>query len=227
MRIKDWSKYQHFKNRTPPWIKLYRDILDDPDWHELSAGASKTLVMLWLVASEDKRGDGNLPCLKKLSFRLRISEGKLTEHLQELKHYLLHDDITMISERYHGDAPEREESRVERETEGEEILKSGQKKPDNAAPYKKIISFLNETASTSFKDSSKTTQRHIKARINEGFTFDDFKTVIKAKFDEWSIEPEMVQYIRPQTLFGTKFESYLQAANEKPQYGGKRGSWNK
>ena len=34
-RIKGWVKFQHFKDRRPPWIKLYRDILEDPDWHDL------------------------------------------------------------------------------------------------------------------------------------------------------------------------------------------------
>ena len=51
----------------------------------------------------------------------------------------------------------------------------------------------------------------------EGFTLDDFKTVIKAKNFEWCNNPDMEQYIRPQTIFGTKFESYLQAAKERSQ----------
>lgn len=52
------------------------------------------------------------------------------------------------------------------------------------------------------------------ARKNEGFTLDDFKTVIAKKAAEWGKEPEKGQkdmrpYLRPETLFGTKFESYL------------------
>jgi hypothetical protein len=52
-RVKNWKKFQHFKDRSPPWIKLYRDLLDDPDWHELSGDEAKALVMIWLVASEN------------------------------------------------------------------------------------------------------------------------------------------------------------------------------
>ena len=51
MKIKNWSQFQHFKDRRPPWIKLYRDILDDIEWHELDAKSAKVLVMLWLIAS--------------------------------------------------------------------------------------------------------------------------------------------------------------------------------
>lgn len=108
MKIKNWSEFQHFKDRTPPWIKLYRYLLDDPDWHALSGDEAKTLIMLWLIASEDKDMDGKLPPLKNIAFRLRISETKLKQELTKLSHWLICDDINMISERYQHDTPETE-----------------------------------------------------------------------------------------------------------------------
>lgn len=122
MKVKNWQEFQHFKNRTPPWIKLYRYLLDDPEWHNLSDKAAKTLVMIWLVASEDKKQNGNLPCLKKLSFRLRMKEDVLDKQLQELSHFLILDDIKMISGRYQDDINmihqrRGEERRKETETE--------------------------------------------------------------------------------------------------------------
>jgi hypothetical protein len=105
MKIKNWKKFQHFKDRRPPWIKLYRELLDDLDWHSLDADASKVLVMLWLIASED---DGNLPELKKLAFRLRMTEKALKPVLASLSHWLDQDDIKMISRGYQEDAPETE-----------------------------------------------------------------------------------------------------------------------
>src|SRR5690606_23748228 len=79
IRIRNWSKHQHFKDRTPPWIKLYRDILDDPDWHAMSGDDAKLLVGLWLVASEDESRTGTLPACRRLAFRLRISEAQLNQ----------------------------------------------------------------------------------------------------------------------------------------------------
>lgn len=116
LRIKNWEKFQHFKDRTPPWIKLYREILDDPDWHDLDGNTSKVLVSLWLVASEDKDCKGALPDTRKLAFRLRIKESELNQALAKLDHWLEQDDINVISDRYQSDAPERE---TEGETEGE------------------------------------------------------------------------------------------------------------
>ena len=116
MKIKNWSKFQHFKDRRPPWVKLYRDLLDDPDWHELDAEAAKILVSLWLLASEDEDQEGKLPDVKRIAFRLRIPVNKVNQALTKLEHWLYHDDINAISERYQLDAPETEtESYTERE----------------------------------------------------------------------------------------------------------------
>lgn len=112
MKIKNWSKFQHFKDRRPPWIKLYRDILDDIEWHELDARASKVLVMCWLIASEY---DGNLPDTKTLAFRLRMSEKDTKDCVSKLSHWLDQDDIAVISDVYQHDPLE-----TERETEKEE-----------------------------------------------------------------------------------------------------------
>src|SRR5690625_3706957 len=131
IRIRNWSKHQHFKDRTPPWIKLYREILDDPDWHELSGDDAKLLVGLWLVASEDETRTGALPDPRKLAFRIRISEDELNQRLTRLSPWLERDDIAAISSRYQGDAPETE-TEAERETEEELESPNGDLSP--AAP---------------------------------------------------------------------------------------------
>lgn len=74
--------------------------------------------------------------------------------------------------------------------------------------FKEIISYLNEKAGTKYRASGSKTQRLIKARFNDGFNDEDFKKVINIKVAEWS-GTDMAKYLRPETLFGTKFESYL------------------
>lgn len=92
--VKNWHKFQHFKDRRPPWIKLYRDILDDMEWHELDGESAKALVMLWLIASEY---EGTLPEVKVLAFRLRCSEADVTRHISALEKWLERSDIAPIS----------------------------------------------------------------------------------------------------------------------------------
>lgn len=85
---------------------------------------------------------------------------------------------------------------------------------------KRIVSYLNSVAGTNFRHQSKATQASVNARLNEGYTYDDFVVVIDKKHAQWSKDSRMAPYIRPQTLFGTKFEAYL---NEKASAGGGGG----
>ena len=130
MRIKNWTKFQHFKDRRPPWVKLYRDILDDLEWHELDPLAAKVLVMLWLIASED---DGRIPDTKTLAFRLRLTEIKTKEILIKLSHWLEQDDINPISNGYQVDGTETETER-ETEVEKEKEKETKAKAPEGVSP---------------------------------------------------------------------------------------------
>lgn len=72
-----------------------------------------------------------------------------------------------------------------------------------------IVEYLNEKTGKSYKVNSKETVKLIKARMKEGFTVEDFKTVIDKKTRSWLKDPKMNDYLRPQTLFSNKFEGYL------------------
>ena len=216
LKIKNWSNYQHYKTRNPPWIRLHKGIIDDPDWHELDGASAKVLVMLWLIASEDKSMEGGLPCTRKLAFRLRMTEHQINQAISKLSHWLEHDASKALAERLHAAPKSCSEAEAEAEAEAENTL-SG-KKPD-PVPYALIVSRLNEKAGTDFKPSSRATKNMIKARWAEGFRQGDFFTVIDFKVDEWLTDEKMNQYLRPATLFSAKnFESYLQAAKaERPE----------
>ena len=75
-------------------------------------------------------------------------------------------------------------------------------------PYSVIIDYLNEKVGSNFRANNKSTQQRINARLKEGYTVDDFKTVIDKMHAKWK-GTEYEEYLRPQTLFSTKFESYL------------------
>lgn len=90
----------------------------------------------------------------------------------------------------------------------------GQDRPK--IPYTDIVLYLNHVAGTSYKPSSKKTRDLIQARFNEGFTADDFKTVIDKKARDWRNDPKYSKFLRPETLFGTKFEGYLNQPMREP-----------
>lgn len=78
-----------------------------------------------------------------------------------------------------------------------------------------IINYLNSKTGKSFKKNVKKNQSVIKARLKEGYQLDDFYKVIDKKTNDWLNNPDMNRYLRPETLFGPKFEGYL---NESTNY---------
>lgn len=80
--------------------------------------------------------------------------------------------------------------------------------------YSSVIDHLNDVVGTKYKHTSKKTQSLIKARQNEGYNLEDFIKVIDIKSKEW-LNTEYSKYLRPETLFGTKFENYLNQGVKK------------
>lgn len=83
-----------------------------------------------------------------------------------------------------------------------------EQKPD-PIPYREIIDYLNQKAGKSFKHSAAGNKKVIKARWNEGYKLDQFKRVVDNKCQDWLNDEKMSQYLQPSTLFGNKFDQYL------------------
>lgn len=91
----------------------------------------------------------------------------------------------------------------------QKVIEENKKSKSFEVPYQEIVDYLNEACGTRYTSKSKATQRLIKARFNEGYSLEDFKQVIDTKAEEWLGDAKMNQFLRPETLFGTKFEGYL------------------
>lgn len=89
----------------------------------------------------------------------------------------------------------------------------GQEKPD-IIPYQEITEYLNQKTGKNFKHSSVANKKIIKARWNEGYRLDDFHQVIDNKVEDWKDKTfkdgtYANKYLQPSTLFGNKFDQYL------------------
>jgi len=116
MRIKNWENFQHYKTGrgAPPWIKLYRDLLNDKEWHLLDANAAKFLVSVWILAAEY---DGTLPDIETIAFRLRCDSKVIAKHIKACSHWIISDNENMLATCYQSATPVTE---TETETEKEE-----------------------------------------------------------------------------------------------------------
>jgi hypothetical protein len=116
LKPKNWDKFQHYRDRCPPWIKLHRDILNDRIFASLPIASKALAPLLWLLASESKDGEFDAAS-DELAFRLHFAIKDIEIGLKPLiDNGFFVDASTMLAPCYQVAIPERE---GERETETE------------------------------------------------------------------------------------------------------------
>ena len=136
------------------------------------------------------------------------TKGKETRVRLTMKQQLFNNNVTNISEQL-----QQVEGGKQQQSNNNVTTLSKKKEKDNNI-YSLVIDYLNKKASTNYRASTKNTQSFINARVKEGYAVEDFKKVIDSKSKEW-LNTDFEKYLRPATLFGTKFENYLNEANKK------------
>ena len=136
------------------------------------------------------------------------TKGKETRVKLTMKQQLFNNNETNKSEQL-----QQVEGDKQQQSNNNVTTLSKKKEKDNNI-YSLVIDYLNEKANTNYRASTKNTQSFINARVSEGYTVEDFKKVIDSKSKEW-LNTDFEKYLRPATLFGTKFENYLNEANKK------------
>lgn len=144
LRPKHWDKFQHYKDRRPPWIKLHRDLLDNFDYARLPVASKAIAPLLWLLASEYQ--DGVIEAsIEELAFRLRIDDKTVNEGVKHLidKGFFV-DDSTMLASCLHDAIPETE-TETEKEREKETEKETDLRKPERSAvPYSEIVDLYHQ-----------------------------------------------------------------------------------
>lgn len=149
----------------------------------------------------------NIEGLEKIREQNRLRKQRQREKQKELP------DSHVTSRDSHAT---EEELELDKELELEEEVSTLSGNPTvSPIPYKDIIDYLNQKTGKHYKHTTNKTKEFIKARWNQDFNLDDFKKVIDIKTAEW-LNTDSDKYLRPETLFGTKFEGYLnQQINNK------------
>ena len=143
-----------------------------------------------------------------IEFLTSGSKGKESTLKITIKQQLFNNNVTNKSEQL-----QQVEGGKQQQSNNNVTTLSKKKEKDNNI-YSLVIDYLNKKASTNYRASTKNTQSFINARVKEGYAVEDFKKVIDSKSREW-LGTDFEKYLRPATLFGTKFENYLNEANKK------------
>lgn len=119
---KNWDNFQHYKHRSPPWIKLHRNLLDDMQYQRLPIASKAIAPMLWLLASESHDGVIHRTP-EEIAFRLRMTEKEVISAIKPLiDNGFFIEDSNMLAECVQDATTEREKSRVRVEKEKEKEI---------------------------------------------------------------------------------------------------------
>lgn len=114
---KNWDNFQHYKHRSPPWIKLHRNLLDDMHYQRLPVASKALAPMLWLLASESNDGVIHKSA-EEIAFRLRMSEKDVVTAIKPLiDNGFFSDADNMLADCLQDATTEKRQSRVEKEKE--------------------------------------------------------------------------------------------------------------
>lgn len=215
IRPKKWTEFQHYKDRDPPWIKLHFKLVDDVTFQRLPRASQALAPMLWLLASKHPEGviDANP---EDLSFRLRWPEPELSDALSPLigKGFfeVVQFDSAVLAPCKHDATPEtyKPETEAERENPLVPLARDGGRalKAKQHEQALQVLKFLNARAGRHYRPVV-ANLKFIEARLAEGVTVQDLKTLTARKCVEW-LGTDMAKFLRPETLFNaTKCQSYL------------------
>jgi hypothetical protein len=169
LKIAEWSKYQSYKDRRPPWIRFHRTMLDNYKYQKMSADSRALLPMLWLLACEDKDPKSGLIQLEieEISFRIRQQEKTIKKCIDELQDADFIECIESVTK------PLREcNETVPTETETE-----AKKRQRQNIPYQSIVDIYNNTCSKLPRVAIITDKR--KRTVKEMFGFKENHDTIK------------------------------------------------
>jgi uncharacterized phage protein (TIGR02220 family) len=214
IEVEDWEKYNPRKDvKSPAWFRLENNLFSNSLLYGLNHETILFFVYLLCQASTNNCAifELSLPHLRQIGrFRTR-NLAKNVKSLSDLG--LISVGVSDANIEKHEKKPSTSARHLDATNE-----RTNERTNDStlscvtSSQINLIVSYLNEKSGKAFKPTSGETAKLIRARIKQGFCEEDFKRVIDSRCDKWKFDPKMCEYIRPSTIFGNKFESYLNDA---------------
>jgi uncharacterized phage protein (TIGR02220 family) len=207
------------------WIKLYLELFDEDDrfLYQLTERQQLLYIKMLYLAGRQKNKISKNPesVIQKVNYKGSTGEllgdikaiKNIFKKLKENKYYYTFTNFDTLHNRVSNGTSQGTPKELQRV-----IPDKDKDKEEDKEVRTEVIGYLNEKIGTSYRPSTKSTQEKIRARLHDGFTVADFKAVIDKKVAQWQKDPKMAVYLRPETLFGTKFEGYLNEIGPKKDW---------
>lgn len=211
LQVKNWQRFQHYRDRNPPWIKLHFALLSSSDWVTLDDASRVLAIACMLVAS---RNEGQIDdSAAGLAYLQRVAYLNKKPNLTPLIDCgFLGPASTNASKTLAVARPETEvltevltdKNNVVLAPDAPSLSKNSEMRKSASS----VIEFLNAKAGRNF-DLNGANADHVVARLKDGETMEDLRAVVAKKCRDWKGDVKMAPYLRPETLFNrTKYASY-------------------
>lgn len=203
LKVKNWTEFQHYRDRNPPWIKLHRALLDDYEFSCLQDASKAHLMLIWLFASQRNGCIPEDPAFLKKKLGLE----------KEPNLNLFIDHGLLIPEQSASTNAEQGASKAlgleeERRSTTEKNKSIVGLEPNLTEQAREVLDFLNDKTGRHYEPVRETLDP-ILARLKGGSSVEDLRAVIAKKTREWGADEKMQKYLRPKTLFNaTNFANY-------------------
>jgi hypothetical protein len=180
---KNWDNFQHYKHRSPPWIKLHKNLLDDMAFQRLPVASKAIAPMLWLLASESQDGVIHRTP-EEIAFRLRMTEKEVVSAIKPLiDNGFFIEDSSMLAERLQDATTEK--SRVESEKSKRES------KSKTPTPISDEFEISEPIKAWALKNGHSQLEKHLESFINKckakNYKYSDWDAAFRnAITDNWA-----------------------------------------
>jgi hypothetical protein len=180
---KNWDNFQHYKHRSPPWIKLHKNLLDDMAFQRLPVASKAIAPMLWLLASESQDGVIHRTP-EEIAFRLRMTEKEVVSAIKPLiDNGFFIEDSSMLAERLQDATTEK--SRVESEKSKRES------KSKTPTPISDEFEISETIKAWALKNGHSQLEKHLESFINKckakNYKYSDWDAAFRnAITDNWA-----------------------------------------
>jgi len=213
--VLNWSKYNPRNDvARPSWLRFESSLFEKPNFFDFTRDELGGGVYILCVASK-KNGEPFLVNFKHLEKIGRTKKQVFLDCVEKLvKLQIVHVGVTSTGKDVTSTGehvtclPATGVTGVTGETGREDGTERVE--PTALDSEKAVLELLNKSCGRSFKPTE-ANLKPIRARLKEGYKQQDFETVILSKKSQWGSDEKMQAYLRPATLFGTKFDSYLQS----------------
>lgn len=221
------------------WIKLHRalkysDVYQDSErlhlWLHLLMSANHEPANVQLDNGQTIRLEPGqmLTGRVRLAKETGLDEYKIQRTLKRLElaqriaqqTYSKYRIITVIKwEEYQGDAQQLAQITASKPPQTRKKKKELTAIGGATDVFQQIADVLNDATGKHYKATGSALIKGVRARLSEGFTQADIEKVIRFKAIQWGADAKMSSYLRPETLFSSKFESYLNEAGGPVEIG--------